>query len=324
MSGRVHDRYEPDEIDRKIIAMLRANGRARNQDIARSLALTAATVSTRIRRMEDSKAMRVVAVTDFGALGYKILLAIGIEVEGRPAEKVAQELVALDAVLAVHVTGARNIEVLVALHDIDELPPFLLKDLTKVRGICSLSAGITVEIVKFSIAQAFLSSRENVPLAMSATPELDSLDCKIIEHLERNARDSNREIADQLDVTEGTVRGRIKRLEQDNCIRLTAITNLAHAGAPKVALIGVHAVHSEIKPLCRKIAAMPEIGCVMVLLGRFDILAIGLFNAHEDVLEVANHRISTLKGVRRVEPSFAIETVKYDYRAAKIVPSRRP
>ena len=94
--------------------------------------------------------MRVVAVTDFSALGYTVLLAVGIEVEGRPAEDVAQELATLPEVFAVHlVTGARDIEILVALHDFEELQPFLLQDIGRVRGIRSLSAGIAVDVIKF-------------------------------------------------------------------------------------------------------------------------------------------------------------------------------
>jgi Lrp/AsnC family transcriptional regulator for asnA, asnC and gidA len=69
---------------------------------------------------------------------------------------------------------------------------------------------------------------------------------------------------------------------------------------------------------------MPEIGCVIVMLGRFDILAIGLFAALEDIVEVANNRILSLPGVRHVETSIAVKTLKYDYRAAKITPVRRP
>ena len=56
-----------DEIDQKIIAILRKDGRATNQELARRLGMAAATVSARIRRLEASKAMRVVAVTDFAA-----------------------------------------------------------------------------------------------------------------------------------------------------------------------------------------------------------------------------------------------------------------
>ena len=69
--------YELDELDHKIVAVLKADGRATNQRIARKLKIAPATVGTRIRRLEQINAMRVVAVTDFSALGYKILLAVG-------------------------------------------------------------------------------------------------------------------------------------------------------------------------------------------------------------------------------------------------------
>jgi len=152
---------------------------------------------------------------------------------------------------------------------------------------------------------------------------LDELDHRIIALLTRDARVSNRQIATQLGVTEGTIRGRVKRLEQANCIRMTAVTNVAFTGAPKVVLIGIQAGHGELKSVSRQVAAMPEIRCVIVMLGRYDILAIGLFAALEDIVEVANNRILALPGVRHVETSIAVKTLKYDYRVAKITPKRR-
>ena len=158
MAKRPPVRHELDEIDRKIILALKADGRATNQQIAQSLQISAATVSARIRRLEDTGAMRVVAVTDFAALGYKVLLAIGVEVAGRPAEKVARDLAKLPGIFAVHlVTGAREIEILVGLHDYDDLEPFLLRDIAKVRGIRSLAASVAADVVKFNFDQAFLS-----------------------------------------------------------------------------------------------------------------------------------------------------------------------
>lgn len=147
--------YELDDVDRHIIAALQADGRATNQKIARSLKISPATVGARIRRLENVNAMRVVAVTDFAALGYQVLLAVGIEVQGRAAEEVAQELAALEEVFAVHlVTGARDIEILVALHDLDELKVFLLQDVAKIRGIRALSAGIAADIIKYDFDRA--------------------------------------------------------------------------------------------------------------------------------------------------------------------------
>src|SRR5580700_933458 len=150
--------YELDELDRRIIAALKADGRATNQKIARSLHISPATVGARIRRLENMNAMRVVAVTDFAALGYKVLLAVGIEVQGRAAEEVARELAALEEVFAVHmVTGARDIEILVVLHDLEELETFLLRDIAKIRGIRALAAGIAADVIKYDFDRAQIS-----------------------------------------------------------------------------------------------------------------------------------------------------------------------
>jgi Lrp/AsnC family transcriptional regulator for asnA, asnC and gidA len=147
--------YELDDIDRHIIAALKADGRATNQKMARSLRISPATVGARIRRLENINAIRVVAVTDFAALGYKVLLAVGIEVQGRAAEEVAKELAALEEVFAVHlVTGARDIEILVALHDLEELETFLLRDIAKIRGIRTLAAGIAADVIKYDFDRA--------------------------------------------------------------------------------------------------------------------------------------------------------------------------
>jgi Lrp/AsnC family transcriptional regulator, leucine-responsive regulatory protein len=157
VSGAAHE-YKLDDIDRRIIAALKSDGRATNQRIARSLRISPATVGARIRRLENMNAMRVVAVTDFAALGYKVLLAIGIEVQGRPAQEVAQELAALPEVFAAHlVTGARAVEILVALHDLDELEGFLLRDLARIRGIHTLAAGIAADVIKYDFDRAPIS-----------------------------------------------------------------------------------------------------------------------------------------------------------------------
>ena len=154
-------------------------------------------------------------------------------------------------------------------------------------------------------------------------PGLDELDRRIVDVLTVDARVSNRRIAARLGVTEGTIRGRIKRLEEGGAIRITAVTNLAFAGSARLVLIGIQAQHGELKALCQKIAAMPEIDGLILMLGRFDILAIGLFGALEDIVEVVDNRILALPGVRHVETSIAVKTLKHDHRAAKIAPVRR-
>ena len=153
--------HELDEIDLKIIDMLTRNGRVTNQQIARKLNLAAATVSARIRRLEEADAMRVVAVSDFAAFGLNALLAIAVEVEGRPAEDVATDLAALPEVFSAHlVTGRYDIELLVALRSMDELPKFLLEEVAKIEGIRNLAPSIAVDVIRYEFEVAPMADRE--------------------------------------------------------------------------------------------------------------------------------------------------------------------
>lgn len=151
------------------------------------------------------------------------------------------------------------------------------------------------------------------------TYKIDELDQQIIQLLSDDARLSNRKIAAQLGFTEGTIRSRVKRLEDENFIRFTAVTNMAHMNTPQLAYIGVHAEQSQIQSVADEIAKIPEINGVIILLGRFDILAIGLFEGLSAVHQVASNQILAIPGVRLIETSVVVDVVKYDNRVAKIV-----
>ena len=149
-----------DDIDRAIVVHLRRNGRATHQQIADQLSLTAATVSARIRRMEEADALRVVAVSDFSAHGYNVLLEIAIEVDGRPASEVAEALTLLPEVFAVHlVTGRYDIDILVALHDFEELSDLMMNKLARIGGIRSLMPAIAIDVVKYEFDVAPIEAK---------------------------------------------------------------------------------------------------------------------------------------------------------------------
>lgn len=150
---------------------------------------------------------------------------------------------------------------------------------------------------------------------------LDELDRQIIDLLSTDARLSNRRIASELGFTEGTIRSRVKRLEDENFIRFTAVTNLAQMDTPQLAYIGIHAEQGQIKQVAERVAKVPEINAVIILLGRFDILAIGLFEGLQEVHRVASNQILDMDGVRLVETTVAVDVVKYNNRLAKIIVS---
>jgi Lrp/AsnC family transcriptional regulator, regulator for asnA, asnC and gidA len=70
--------------------------------------------------------------------------------------------------------------------------------------------------------------------------------------------------------------------------------------------------------LAEELARMPEIGAVVVLLGRYNLLATGLFTSILDVNQLIRTRILTLRGVRNVETSVSVQNFKYNFAMARI------
>ena len=138
-----------DEIDKGVIRLLRSDGRMPYRAIARELGITEATVRARVRRLEESNTMRVVAVTDIEAAGYGMLLAVGVQVEGRSPEEVAGDLAAVPEVFSVNVAiGAQDIEILVVAEDPPALNTLLADTLARVAGVKRLTPALAVDVLK--------------------------------------------------------------------------------------------------------------------------------------------------------------------------------
>ena len=140
---------ELDAIDHGIISLLRADGRMPYRAIARELALTENTVRARVRRLEESNTMRVVAVTDIEAAGYSMLLAVGVQVEGRSPEEVARELARFTEVFSVNVVvGTHDLEILVVAEGQLALERLLTERLAGVAGVRRLTPALALDVLK--------------------------------------------------------------------------------------------------------------------------------------------------------------------------------
>lgn len=147
---------------------------------------------------------------------------------------------------------------------------------------------------------------------------MDQLDQRIVAKLALDARISNRQIAADLQVAEGTIRSRIKRLQSEGLIQFTVVTDYRLAGSPNLVMIGIQAEPSRVAALAKQLAQLPEINCVVVLLGRYSILAMGLFVSIEQLNELISSKIRALEGVRQVETSISVQNFKYNFGVARI------
>lgn len=97
-----------DDLDTRLIAELRRDGRASLSDLAARLGLTRATVRARMERLAgrgEIAGFTVVTRADVTTAPVRALMLIGIE--GRGAERIMGRLAGLPAVVAVHSTNGK-------------------------------------------------------------------------------------------------------------------------------------------------------------------------------------------------------------------------
>ncbi len=97
-----------DDIDKRLVAILRHNGRASVSDLATTLGLSRATVRARLDRLQNSGdvvGFSVVLKQDVARDPVRALMMIGIE--GRGTDRVIRQLHSLPDVRALHSTNGR-------------------------------------------------------------------------------------------------------------------------------------------------------------------------------------------------------------------------
>lgn len=140
-----------DELDRRIIKMLQANGRLSNTEVARALDVTETTVRKRIAHLLDEKLMTIVAVPSPEAAGATLSAILGVSVDLPAMQAVAETIKTYPEVRYVGMSVGRY-ELLVEAFfaDQEHLLDFVTKRLGALSGVTNLETSIILKVVKFS------------------------------------------------------------------------------------------------------------------------------------------------------------------------------
>lgn len=306
-----------DDIDNLILEQLQANGRLSNRMIARTLNLSERQVATRIRQMLDSDDMRILLVMDLFAAGFEYVLFAGIEVAERPADEVAADLAAMPEVISVMLTmGSGDIEIVLVAESHATLASVALEQLARVRGIRRYSLSLGLRILKYTTAMGPLVSvaPEGRLTSIPQGSALDHLDRDLVACLWSDPRTTNQQVANELGISESAVRSRLQSLRERNIVRFTAMRNMRMESGGVFASIGIEVGGRDVEAVARDLADLPDAGFVAIVLGRYDILVMGLLGSAPQLGQLLTQRIERMPGVRKVHTSQVLNFVKYDVR----------
>ncbi len=138
----------------------------------------------------------------------------------------------------------------------------------------------------------------------------DSVDQHIIRILEENGRATNREIAETVGVSEGTVRNRIERLIRDDVLRIVGVTNPAKLGLNTAVVISISAELSRITEIAEAIAGADSVVYVGYTTGNADIIALAFFPGNDELTDFTTKTLASIPGIVKAETNIILKPVR--------------
>lgn len=154
-------------------------------------------------------------------------------------------------------------------------------------------------------------------------PSTDQLDRQIAGMLAYDARLSFRKIAADLGVTEGTVRGRVKRLQSSGLLKLTPIIDIARAGqvdsasadhptlGQQMLFVTITCLNGKMDAVRQSLMNLPLVRALYDANAAHRLVAVFLLNSLEEAAQVTN-QVLALEGIRDAETEMVLQTIKFN------------
>ena len=153
---------------------------------------------------------------------------------------------------------------------------------------------------------------ENI-IRMQHFDSLDDTDRYIIEAMRQDGRVAFAQIAQQLNVSPGMIRVRYNRMLKLGLIRVVAITNPLRMGYTTMTMIGIRTEGDKMLSVAQKVAEFDEVIYLIVVSGRYDIIAEVVCRDHADLLRFLTEKLYRVEGVRESETFVHLKIEKEVY-----------
>jgi Lrp/AsnC family transcriptional regulator for asnA, asnC and gidA len=129
---------------------------------------------------------------------------------------------------------------------------------------------------------------------------IDKNNLAIIKHL-RNGRKSYKKIAQNLSLSENTVRTRVQKLIDEGVLEINGLVNPESIDGHRAVMVGVKLQSMDLVNKGEEFSNLKGVVSVSVVTGRFDLILIVLLKSGFGLLEFYTEEVSKIKDVQSVE-----------------------
>jgi len=142
---------------------------------------------------------------------------------------------------------------------------------------------------------------------------IDSTDSRIISILQKDGRASNTDIAKELNISEATVRGRIKRLIDEEYIQIVAVANPFKTGFEIAGDLYINVEMKKIDSVLAELRKIRELWYIVMTTGETNINAEFIVTTLDELHDLVYNRLSRIDGITRIETAIITKYVKRNY-----------
>jgi len=129
---------------------------------------------------------------------------------------------------------------------------------------------------------------------------VDQINLSIIKHLQ-DGRKSYKKIAEELSLSENTVRTRVNKLIDEGVLAIAGLVDAEAISDHRIVIVGVKLSTMELVKKGDQFSRLKGVISVSVVTGRFDLIMVVLLKPGFGLLEFYTEEVSRLKDVQSVE-----------------------
>jgi len=139
---------------------------------------------------------------------------------------------------------------------------------------------------------------------------IDKLDQKLMHELQIDGRQSYTHLAKMLDVSEGTIRKRVKDLRNSNVMKIRAVVNPNEIGYSFICVMALQVRMADLREVGETLAQKPNIYYLSFVAGRYDLIALIVTQTPEELSDFIKEHISSIPSIIRTETFVNLEVIK--------------